>query len=147
MQVSHETIYTYIYVLPRGALRKELISYLHQGRHGCQRRKRDTDERGKISHMVSIHERPRESDLIIGKDHASVIGTLVEHTTRTTIHVPLWAKDAATVHKAFARTVKLLPKEVWRSITHDRGTEMTQHELFTKETEVQVYFADPYSPW
>ena len=157
-QVSHETIYTYIYVLPRGALRKELISYLRQGRNGRQRRKRDTDERGKIPHMVSIHERPKEvasrtvpghweSDLIIGKDHASAIGTLVERTTRTTILVPLRAKDAVTVRKAFARTVKRLPKEVWRSITHDRGSEMAQHELFTKETAVQVYFADPYSPW
>lgn len=86
MQASHETIYTYIYVLPRGELRKELISYLRQGRRGRQRRKRDTDERGKIPNMVSIHERLEEvrdrtvpghweSDLIIGKAHASAIGT------------------------------------------------------------------------
>jgi IS30 family transposase len=158
MQVSHEAIYTYIYVLPRGELRKELISYLRQGSRGRQRRKRDTDERGKIPNIVSIHERPEEvkdrtvpghweSDLIIGKAHRSAIGTLVERTTRTTILVPLKAKDATTVRTAFARTVKRLPKEVFRSITHDRGTEMHQHELFTKDTKVQVYFADPQSPW
>ena len=108
--------------------------------------------------MVSIHERPKEvesrtvpghweSDLIIGKDHASAIGTLVERTTRTTILVPLKAKDAPTVRKAFARTVKKLPKETFLSMTHDRGSEMSEHELFTKETRVQVYFADPHSPW
>ena len=158
MHVSHETIYTYIYVLPRGALRKELISYLRQGSRGRQRRKRDTDERGKIANMVSIRERPKEvegrtvpghweSDLVVGKKNASAIGTLVERTTRTTILVPLKAKDAESVRKAFARTVKRLPKEVFRSITHDRGTEMHQHELFTKDTNVQVYFADPQSPW
>ena len=158
MQVSHESIYTYIYVLPRGALRKELISYLRQGSRGRQRRKRDTDERGKIPNMVSIKERPKEvesrtvpghweSDLIIGKERKSAIGTLVERTTRTTILVPLKAKDATTVRKAFAKTVKQLPKEIRISLTHDRGKEMAQHELFTKDTEVQVYFADPYSPW
>lgn len=158
MQVSHESIYTYIYILPRGTLRKELISYLRQGRRGRQRRKRDTDERGKIPNMVSIHERPNEvadrtvpghweSDLLIGKAHRSAIATLVERTTRTAILVPLKAKDAKTVRTALARTVKRLPREVCRSLTHDRGTEMHEHELFTKETKVQVYFADPQSPW
>ncbi len=158
MQVSHESIYTYIYVLPRGELRKELIAYLRQGSRSRQRRKRGTDERGKIPNMVSINERPKEvedrtvpghweSDLIIGKDHASAIGTLVERTTRTTILVPLKAKDATTVRQAFARTVKRLPKEACLSLTHDRGSEMSEHELFTRDTKVQVYFADPYSPW
>lgn len=158
MQVSHETIYTYLYTLPRGELRKELIQQLRQGERGRQNRKRDTDRRGQIPNMLSIHERPAEvaqrtvpghweSDLIIGKDHASAIGTLVERTTRTTILVPLRAKDAKTVRSAFARTVKQLPKEVFKSITHDRGSEMAQHELFTKDTNVQIYFADPQSPW
>jgi IS30 family transposase len=158
MQVSHETIYTYLYTLPRGALRKELIAQLRQGERGRQRRKRDTDRRGIIPNMLSIHERPSEvadrcvpghweSDLIIGKDHASAIGTLVERTTRTTILVPLKAKDAVSVRRAFAQTVKQLPKEVFKSITHDRGSEMAQHELFTTDTKVQIYFADPQSPW
>lgn len=108
--------------------------------------------------MLSIHERPEEvadrsvpghweSDLIIGKDHQSAIGTLVERTTRTTILVSLKSKDAVSVRKAFAQTVKRLPQEVFKSITHDRGSEMAQHELFTKDTKVQIYFADPQSPW
>lgn len=158
MQISHESIYTYIYVLPRGELRKELIGYLRQGSEGRRRRKRDTDQRGKIPNMISIHERPEEvasrtvpghweSDLILGKEHKSAIGTLVERTTRATILVPLKAKDAITVRKEFAKVVRRLPQELFKSLTHDRGTEMSQHELFTKETKVQVYFADPYSPW
>ena len=71
----------------------------------------------------------------------------MERTTRTTILVPLKAKDAKTVRETFARVVKRLPKEVFKSITHDRGSEMAQHELFTKDTKVQIYFADPQSPW
>lgn len=158
MHVSHESIYTYIYVLPRGSLRKELIAYLRQGSKGRQRRYRTTDSRGKIPNMVSIHERPEEtegrtvpghweSDLIVGKNHRSAIATLVERTTRMTILVPLKEKTAPAVRKALTTTVKRLPKEAFRSITHDRGTEMSEHELFTKETGVQVYFADPHSPW
>lgn len=158
MNISHESIYTYIYVLPRGELRKELISYLRQGSKGRQRRKREANNRGKIPNMISIHERPKEvasrtvpghweSDLIIGKEHKSAIGTLVERTTRTTIIVPLKAKDAETVRKEFAKTVKRLPKEMCLSLTHDRGSEMYSHELFTKDTNVKVYFADPHSPW
>ncbi len=158
MHASHETIYTYIYVLPRGSLRKELISFLRQGSRGRQRRKRDTDERGKIPNMISIRERPKEverrtipghweSDLVVGRGNRSAIGTLVERTTRMTILVPLKHKDAVSVRKAFTKTVKQLPKEAFRSITHDRGSEMYEHELFTKDTKVQVYFADPHSPW
>lgn len=158
MQVSHETIYTYLYTLPRGELRKELISQLRQGHIGRQRRKRGPHRRGQIPNMLSIHERPAEvanrcvpghweSDLIIGSNTQSAIGTLVERTTRTTILVPLKTKDASGVRQAFARTVKRLPKEVFKSITHDRGSEMAQHELFTQDTKVQIYFADPQSPW
>lgn len=157
MSISHESIYTYIYLLPRGELRKELISYLRQKR-GRQRRYREKEKRGRIPNMISIHERPKEveartvpghweSDLLIGKDHLSQIGTLVERTTRTTILVPLRGKDAGIVRKAFAETVKKLPREMSLSLTHDRGTEMAEHELFTQETEVQVFFADPQSPW
>lgn len=159
MQISHESIYTYIYILPRGEMRKELISYLRQGVRGRQKRKRGTDSRqGKIPNIISISERPKEtedriipghweSDLIIGKDHKSAIGTIVERTTRTTIIVPLKSKTATDVRKAFAKELKTLPKQMIKSITHDRGKEMTEHELFTKETDIKVFFADPYSPW
>jgi len=108
--------------------------------------------------MISIHERPAEvadriipghweGDLIMGKDHASAIGTLVERTTLTVILVPLKAKDALSVRKAFAKELKTLPKQMRLCMTYDRGKEMSQHQLFTKETKMQVYFCDPHSPW
>ena len=159
MQISHEAIYTYIYILPRGELRKELVSFLRQGTRGRQKRKRGYQNRQqKIPNLISISERPKEvekriipghweSDLIIGKDKQSAIGTIVERTTRSVILVPLKRKTALEVRKAFAKELKTLPKQMVKSITHDRGSEMTEHELFTKETKIQVYFADPYSPW
>lgn len=161
MQISHESIYTYIYILPRGELKKELVGYLRQKRKLRENRrgKAAEDGRGKIPEMVSIEERPAEvagrsvpghweSDLIMGKGNLTAIGTIVERTTRATILVPLGAKkDAATVRRAFARELKGLPSELKLSMTHDQGREMIQHKLFTKQTRVKVYFAHPHSPW
>jgi hypothetical protein len=48
MRISHETIYSYLYVLPRGALRKELIACLRQPRPQRRPRSRDAERRGKI---------------------------------------------------------------------------------------------------
>lgn len=158
MRISHESIYTYIYCLPRGSLRKELITCLRQERKLRQNRKRTHAKRSGITNAISITERPAEvadrtvpghweGDLIIGKDQQSALGTLVERTTRYLLLVALSGRDAYTVRIAFAKAVKQLPRHLKRSLTYDRGVEMAEHELFTKETKIKVFFADPYSPW
>lgn len=163
MRVSPEAIYTYIYVLPRGALKKELLSCLRRGhRHRHRHRRRHSKQNRiverKIADMVSIEERPQEvadrtvpghweGDLIVGKNRQSYLGTLVERTTRSTILVPLPNKQALEVRKAFTRAVKRLPKHLRLSLTYDQGWEMAEHKLFSKDTKVNVYFAHPASPW
>lgn len=161
MRISPETIYEYVYVLPRGALRKELISCLRQ-EHKYRRKKKKgpktPETRGRIADMLSIEERPKsvekrtvpghwEGDLIIGKGGRSAIGTLVERTTRFTILVPLKAKDPGTVRRSFAREMRRLPKEFAKTLTYDQGKEMGQHKRFTVDTGIKVYFAHPHSPW
>jgi len=161
MQVSHEAIYQYIYVLPRGELKQLLIKGLRQERkHRRPQKRGDTAEtRGKIANMLSIEERPAEvadrsvpghweGDLILGKYKHSALGTLVERTTRYTILVPLGEhKDAASVREAYAEAFKSLPAELKKSLTYDQGKEMSEHEQFTIDTGIQVYFAHPGSPW
>lgn len=158
MNISHESIYKYIYTVARGQLKKELVANL---RYQKSKRKSPVGSRkhkGKITDRISIDSRPEEvdkrivpghweSDLIIGKDHKSCIGTLVERTTRFAIIVPLKNKTASVVRKAFARELKKLPKELTKTLTHDNGLEMAQHKLFTKQTDIQVYFCHPYSSW
>jgi IS30 family transposase len=158
MQISHESIYTYIYLLPRGELKKELIGYLRQKKKSRYPRKGSNDKRGKIPEMISIEERPAEvadrsvaghweGDLILGKGHKSAIGTIVERKTRTVILVKLKAKDATSVRKAFERELLSLPKQMRKTMTYDQGHEMSEHKLFTKNTKIKVYFCHPASPW
>jgi transposase, IS30 family len=158
MQVSHESIYYHIYIQPKKEVEKLLISQLRQKRKYRGNVRRGADKRTTIKDPIRIDERPDEvltreipghweGDLILGKNRESAIGTLVERTTRFLIIVHLKKRDAASVRKAFEKAFKNIPKHLKLSLTYDNGTEMAQHELFTKNTKVKVYFAHPYSPW
>src|SRR3989344_4470356 len=161
MRISHEAIYRYIYVLPRGSLKQTLIKALRQERAYRRKQKGGNIEetRGKIADMLSIEERPDEvadrsvpghweGDLIIGKYKRTALGTLVERTTRYTILVPLGKnKDAVSVRKAYTRALGTMPREIAKTLTYDQGKEMSEHKQFTIDTGIQVYFAHPGSPW
>ena len=148
MQIATESIYTYLYVLPRGELRKELLSHLRQFRTKRRARGKGHAAHGPIPNLISIHERPPEvedrtipghweGDLIIGSKHRSALGTLVERTTRTTLMIPLVDHNATSVRKAFAKYVKKLPARTRLSMTYDRGGKMAQHKLFTEQTNIE----------
>lgn len=158
MQISVETIYFHIYIHTKPELRAVLIEQLRQKRKYRGNAGRGENKRTLIPNPTRIDERPEEvkgrlipghweGDLMIGKDRQSAIGTLNERSSRTVIIVPLKAKDATSVRKAFEREFKKIPKQMKKSLTYDNGSEMTQHQLFTKNTKIQVYFAHPYSPW
>jgi len=161
MRISHEAIYRYIYVLPRGELRRTLIKALRQ-EHKYRRKKGYKNmqgNKGKIADMLSIEERPQEvadrsvpghweGDLLVGLHRKTALGTLVERTTRYTLLVPLGRnKGAAAVRKAYARAFRTVPTELKKTLTYDQGKEMLEHKRFTIDTGIQVYFAHPGSPW
>ena len=158
-QVSHEAIYRSLFIQTRGALKKELLGYLRRQR--TMRRSRHTSLKGKglgkITNSVSIRERPAsvedravpghwEGDLIIGT-HNSQIATLVERHTRYVMLAKVNGKDTETVINALIKQAHHLPKEVYKSLTWDRGKELSDHQRFTLATDVEVYFCDPQSPW
>jgi transposase, IS30 family len=158
MRISPEAIYTYIYVLPRGSLKKELTACLRQNHKRRHKQARGIKIERNIEKMLSIEERPKEvedrtipghweGDLIIGKNNRSALGTLVERTSRTTILIQVKNREAEVVAKAFAKEVKKLPQQMKLSMTYDQGREMARHKLFTDLTGVKVYFAHPRSPW
>ena len=159
MRVSHETIYMSLFVQGRGALRHELFRCLRQGQ-AVRRPKgvRQPTGKGIINDMVMISERPSEvedravpghweGDLILGKGQRA-IGTLVERSTRYVMLFRLPdGHGAPAVRKALAKRITTLPTELRRSITWDQGKEMAEHVRFKVDTDVQIYFCDPKSPW
>ncbi len=159
MQVSHETIYKSLFIQARGALKKELLQHLRRTR--AMRRSRHhtqkTDDHGRITDTVSIRERPAsvedravpghwEGDLLIGS-HNSQIATLVERHTRYAMLARVKSKDSETVINALIKQAHKLPRELYKSLTWDRGSEMADHKRFSLETDIKVYFCDPQSPW
>ena len=158
-QVSHETIYKSLFIQSRGALKKELIKHLRRSR-GMRRSRhhtRKTSNHGRITNTVSIRERPAEvedralpghweGDLISGSNN-SHIATLVERHTRYVMLVRVKSKETKTVINALIKHAHKLPRELYKSLTWDRGKEMADHTRFTLDTDVKVYFCDPQSPW
>jgi len=159
MQVSHETIYKSLFIQARGALKKELLQHLRKTR--AMRRSRHKTLKGEglgqITNTVSIHERPAEAedravpghwegDLLCGtKD--SQIATLVERHTRYVMLVRVPSKDTKTVINALIKHAHTLPRELYKSLTWDRGKEMADHKRFSLATDIKVYFCDPQHPW
>ncbi|MEV7926731.1 MULTISPECIES: IS30 family transposase [unclassified Kitasatospora] len=160
MHVAHETVYQALYIQGRGELRRELAGALRSGRaRRVPQRQADCRRPRFIDPMVMISERPAEvedravpghweGDLILGKDGASAIGTLVERATRYVmlLHLP-HGRTAERVRDALVETVRTLPTHLVRSLTWDQGSEMASHGSFTVATGVPVYFCDPASPW
>jgi IS30 family transposase len=158
-QVSHETIYKSLFIQARGALKKELLQHLRSKR--AMRRSRHASLKdeglGKITNTVSIRERPAsvedravpghwEGDLIFGTNN-SQIATLVERHTRYVMLAKVSSKDTETVINALIKQAHKLPRELYKSLTWDRGKEMAEHQRFTLATDIKVYFCDPSSPW
>jgi IS30 family transposase len=158
-QVSHETIYRSLFIQARGAFKKELQAYLRSKR-SIRRARTSTlkdDGLGGMPNAVSIRERPAsvedravpghwEGDLIEGSNKTCV-ATLVERHSRYVMLAKIDKKDTETVIDALIKQARKLPCELYQSLTWDRGTEMAGHQRFTLETDIQVYFCDPKSPW
>lgn len=55
-------------------------------------------------------------------------------------------KDTQSIIAALIKQYRKLPKDLYRSLTWDCGSEMTDHLRFTMATKIDVYFCDPQSP-
>lgn len=158
LHISHETIYTAIYTMPRGELRKEIIACLRQSRKKRRPRVRGEDRRGKLQNMVSIHDRPSEieervipghweGDLIKGARNASAIGTLVERTSLFVTLAKMENASAAAAETGFGFVLERIDAQRRLSLTYDQGKELAYHEKIAERAGIKVYFADPHSPW
>jgi transposase, IS30 family len=155
--VSHETIYAAIYAQPRGALRSELVKALRCSRGGRLPRARGKSRFSAIQNASSIDLRPAEvagrvvpghweGDLIKGARNASAVGTLVERTSRFLILAKMDALDSVSVTRSFAHRLRRVPMALRKTLTYDRGTEMSTHQDLAKRLHIDIFFCDAYEP-
>ncbi len=159
--VSHETIYQELYRPRPDGLDPLLTRKLRTRRRLRKPRRLLGERRGKrvIAEANKISARPVEAaertvpghwegDLIIGKDGASAIATLVERTTRYTLLLALPdGHHSAAVRDALLAVIPTLPNWLWRSLTWDQGNELARHAEITAAGGPPIYFCDPHSPW
>lgn len=154
-QISHETIYQYIYrdthqggVLFKNLRRKRRLRRSHKSSRrmkntGIRVNQRWIDERPLI-----VEKRTRlgdfERDTVLGKKGSPILLTIVDRATRFTC-VSLIAKlNARLAHRA---TLKLLSEFKVRTITNDNGPEFALHKETAKALGIKIYFNHPYSSW
>jgi transposase, IS30 family len=164
MWLCHESIYQAVYQPGTTLVRPPRVaaddrSPLRTGRDHRRAHQKAERRRPRFEQlMLSIHERPFapedrseagywEGDLIIGKDQASAIGTLVERTPRTIRLLHLRHRDADALHAALKHRMSDLPPVLLRSITWDQGTEMARHTATTATLGAPIYLCDSHSPW
>lgn len=176
MRISHEAIYQSLFIEGRGALKRELVACLRTGRALRQPRARSQNKpEGHVTADVVLSKRPAEAedravpghwegDLIIGTGR-SAIGTVIERRSRSTllVHLPRldgWGQSpsvkngpslggygAEAMNAALAASITRLPGQLRKTLTWDRGKELSGHAQFTLDTGTKVFFADPHSPW
>jgi IS30 family transposase len=159
MRVSHETIYRHIYAIPKNELRKLFVSNLRQAKTKRGRRRSSSSSATiQVTDSQTIHCRPEEiedreiaghweGDLIIGAHNRSSIGTVVERKTGFVFLSKMKSKSAEDVRAGFERQFKKIDQFLRLSMTYDRGSEMADHALMSEELSLDIYFADPHSPW
>jgi IS30 family transposase len=159
MRVSHETIYASLFVQTRGELRRELTEHLRTGRTRRKPRTGVVRRSPGLSGVIPISERPAEvadravpghweGDLILGAVGKGAVITLVERRTRFVLLAPLPNRHTALDLKAtLTPMIARLPDAVRRSLTWDRGSEMAAHAEIALAADIDIYFADPHSPW
>ena len=160
MRVSHETIYTSLFVQAEAVLPSVLTTSLRTRRirRRPQRRMSLKSALGRIPNMVRIADRPAavldrrncghwEGDLLVGRHGRSHLITLVERHSGFLMVLPLPDASSTSVVAAVTASFLELPERMRGSLTWDRGIEMTQHADFTTATGLPVYFCDAYSPW
>ena len=156
--VSHETIYNALYLHPRDELKRETIACLRHHNQVRRPRSRGLDRRGLIKDMQSIHIRPpevqdriilghRERGPIKGAGNRCSVGTLVERTTRFVVLAKMDDAGTVSVVDSFAAVLNRQPAAMRKTMKYDQGREMHGHKILTERTGVQIYFADPHSPW
>ena len=156
MRIGVETIYGWIY---RDASEGgTLYRRLRRRRKRRRRRHLHGTGRGLMRDRVSIRDRPArvaarrhfgdwEGDLMLGKQGAGSLLTVVERKSRYLLATKLTCRKAPSVAAAICALIDPFPNRMRRTLTLDNGKEFAAHGTVRTQTGLAVYFADPYAAW
>jgi IS30 family transposase len=94
-----------------------------------------------------LMEREEISRGLINGDSLRMIATSLCRAPSTVSREAARNGGLCQYRAAVDQTSQAAARELYRSLTWDRGMEMTDHKRFTLATDVSVYFCDPQSPW
>jgi len=156
MRISYESIYAFVYRDKRNG--GTLFSHLRQAHRTRRRRGNFKGMRGRMKGQVNIKLRPAgannrsrnghwEGDTIIGKNHQGGLVTLTERKNGFLLAVPILNRKVETVNRAILHAYASIPKRLRRTLTLDNGLEFAGFKTLEQQLGIDIYFADPYSPW
>ena len=149
-QFSHQTIYNW---LARDDHQRRWIVYLRHYRRRKRRAKSSaTKYQGLAQRPAVINERARcgdwEGDTIVGAyGRGSVLITLVDRQSGYLALLPAPNRKATPVQRAICGRLQQLPPDLRHSLTFDNGSEFAAYAAMENALGLNVYFADPHSPW
>lgn len=155
MQVSHETIYQWIFADAKqgGDLYLSLVRH-----HKNRRKQRRSSKRKLFEGRVSINERPKivadktrfgdwESDTMEGGKSKGGLATHVERKSRYLVAGKVIDRRSDTFMQTTIKCFKCISPKLIKTFTVDNGSEFSNFRMLENETASKVYFADPYAPW
>ena len=155
--ISHETIYQAIYTPGRG-LQPGLGRCLHLKRRKPKRRGRSVPGSHSLGQFRSIHTRPviagervevghLEGDQIVGAYNQSALITVFDRTSRYLWLASVNGKGKDATRHALIELLERIPPQLRKTLTWDQGSEMASHQEISQHCGIDIYIADPKSPW
>lgn len=151
--LSFKTIYRWIY---QGLLVDQDLTVLrHKGK---SQKPRET--RGRFNVGTSISKRPKEIrkrkifghwelDSVVSSRGISkgCFATFVERKTRWYLALKMPNRTSTSMEKAIRTLNGKVPPGAFQTATVDRGKEFACYSAIEQDTDIQMYFAEPYSSW
>ncbi len=156
--IHFETIYRYVYSSKMKRFNYRQYLTLKRKRR-MKKLGRGVRRLGKIPGAVSIDLRSKvvakrkqpghwESDNMEGKrSDKTVVSVTVERVTRYTQLAKLANHKSQTKVTALSTQLNLFPQALKKTLTQDNGPENNNHQDFTSQTNMPVYFCHAYHSW
>ena len=146
--ISHQTIYNWLVEDDHARRFRPFLRRFRVRR----RRQRSHSTASAIANRPEVIERRErvgdwEGDTIVGARRSGAMVSLVERRTGYVVLAKVQQLLSTTVERTIRRRLRPLPKSQRRSITFDNGSEFAQHARLAKALGLEVYFAQPHSPW